>query len=61
MLLRESILGNGVTTNAEVWHNTNESESDGFDKFNKLFFRRLLGVPKSTPSESFYLELGATL
>ena len=59
MLLRESVLVNGVTTNAEVWHNVSESEISEFDKLDKLFFRRLLSVPKSTPIEAFYLELGA--
>ena len=59
MLLRESILVNGVTTNAEVWHNINESEIEEFNNLDKLFFHRLLGVLKSTPIESFYLELGA--
>ena len=53
------IFKNGVTPNAEVWHNINESEMEEFNNLDKLFFRRLLGVPKSTPIESFYLELGA--
>ena len=59
MLLRESVLVNGVATNAEVWHNLSECEIAEFDNLDKLFFQRLLSVPKSTPSESFYLELGA--
>ena len=59
MLLRESLLVNGVTTNAEVWHNTTESEMAEFESLDKLFFRRLLGAPKSTPIEALYLELGA--
>ena len=59
MLLRESVLVNGVATNAEVWHNLSESEIAEFDNLDKLFFQRLLSVPKSTSSESFYLELGA--
>ena len=59
MLLRESLLVNGVTTNAEVWHNITESEMSEFESLDKLFFRRLLSVPKSTPIEALYLELGA--
>ena len=54
-----SVLVNVVATNAEVWHNLSESELAEFDNLDKLFFQRLLCVPKSTPSESFYLELGA--
>ena len=45
MLLREAVLVNGVTTNAEVWHNISDSEMAEFDKLDKLFFQRLLGVP----------------
>ena len=59
MLLREAILVNGVTTNTEVWHNISESEIAEFENLDKLFFQRLLSVPKSTPTESFFLELGA--
>ena len=56
LLLRESLLVSGVTTNAEVWHNFSESEMTELESLDKLFFRKLLGVPKSTPIES---SLGA--
>ena len=59
MLLRESMLVNDITNNAEVWNNLTESEIGEFENVDKLFSRKLLGVPKSTPIESFYLELGA--
>ena len=58
MLLRESMLVNGITTNVEVWHSVLESEIEELQNVDKLMFRRLLNVPKSTPIESFYLELG---
>ena len=52
------MLVNETITNAEVWHNVTESEIEEFENLDKLFFRRVLIVPKSTPIESFYLELG---
>ena len=61
LLLRESMLINGTTTNAEIWHNFSQSDSQEFDNLDKLFFRRLLRVPKSTPIKSFYLEWGQSL
>ena len=59
MLLRNSMLINGIMTNAEVWYNFTKNEIQEFENLDKLFFGRLLGVPKSTPTEAFYLELGA--
>ena len=59
MLLRESMLVNGILTNTEVWYNLNKNEVEEFESLDKLFFRRLLEVPLTTPGEAFYLELGA--
>ena len=58
MLLRDSVLVNGTITNAEIWYNLSENEVKEFENLDKLFFRKLLEVPRSTPSESFYLEFG---
>merc|ERR1712208_96195 len=52
------MLVNAVLTNVEVWHNISLNEIKEFDNLDKLFFRKLLGVPFSTPGEAFYLELG---
>jgi hypothetical protein len=59
MLLRESMLVNGVTTNAEIWYNLSESDIQEFENLDKLFIRKLLQVPKSTPVEALFLEMGA--
>ena len=59
MLLRESMLVNGVTTNAEIWYNLSESDIQEFENLDKLFIRKLLQVPKSTPVEALFLETGA--
>ena len=60
MLLRDSMLVNGTTNNAEIWYNLTDSDVQEFENLDKLFFRRLLEAPKSTPIEAFFLEFGAT-
>ena len=52
------MLINGILTNVEVWHNLTSNEVKEFEDLDKLFLRKLLSVPISTPSEAFYLELG---
>ena len=58
VLLRESMLINGTLTNAEVWYNLSKNEIEEFESLDRLFFRRLLEVPITTPNEAYYLELG---
>ena len=58
LLLRKSILINGMLTNAEIWHNLTQAETDDLDKIDRLFFQKLCRVPISTPKPAFYLEFG---
>ena len=58
LLLRESMLINGILTNAEIWYNLSKSEIEKFESLDRLFFRRLLSVAETTPKEAFYLEMG---
>ena len=58
LLLRESLLINGMMTNAEIWYNFSDSEVKEFEALDKMFLRKVLGTPGSTPSEALYLELG---
>ena len=58
LLLRDSMLINGILTNAEVWYNLSPNEVKECEDLDRMFFRKLLGVPGSTPCEAFYLELG---
>ena len=58
ILLRESMLINGTLTNSEVWYNFTTSEIEEFEALDRLFFRRLLEVPVTTPCEAYYLEMG---
>ena len=52
------MLINGTMTNAEVWYNFCDSEVREFENFDKLFFKKLLGVPNSTPGDTYCLEFG---
>ena len=52
------MLINGILTHAEVWYNFSTNEIQEFEQLDQLFFAKLLGVPKTTPCEAYYLELG---
>ena len=58
ILLRESIFLNGILTNAEVWYCITKQEMKLFEDLDLTLLRKILNVPYTTPSESFYLELG---
>ena len=58
LLLRESLLINGMMTNAEIWYNFSDSEVKELEALDKMFLRKVLGTPGSTPSEALFLELG---
>ena len=47
LLLRNSFFIYGMLTNAEVWQNITKAEVDEFDKIDKTFLHKILGVPKS--------------
>ena len=59
LLLRNSILVNGMLTNAEVFYNFTLKETEEFEKVDRLFFQKVLSVPVSTPKIAVYLEFGA--
>ena len=58
LLFRDSMLINGTLNNAEIWYNFGKNEIEEFECLDRLFLRKLLAVPKSTPHEALYLELG---
>ena len=58
LLLRETMLINGILFNSEVWYNLLKSEVKDLEDLDKLLLRKLLNVPVTTPGKSFYLELG---
>ena len=58
ILLRESLFLNGILTNCEIWYGLNKSEIQELESLDRNLLRKILKTPFSTPSESFYLELG---
>ena len=58
ILMRESILLNGILTNIEVWHNITNSEIQELEKIDRHFLQKVLCVPKSVPIAALYLETG---
>ena len=58
MLMRESMLVNGILTNSETWYNLLKAEVKELEEVDRLFLRKILSVPESTPGEAFFLELG---
>ena len=58
VLLRDSMLINGILTNCDVWYNLLKVEIHELEDVDKLLLRKLLNVPSTTPGEAFYLELG---
>ena len=58
MILRNSLLVSSMLFNTEAWYNITISELELLETIDLLFLRQLLGAPKGTPKEMFYLELG---
>ena len=52
LLLRESLLLNGILTNSEVWYGLKKSEIADLEKLDIMFFRTLFQVPKTVPTVS---------
>ena len=59
IMLRNSILINAMINNIEVWHNTTKADINELECVDRILLANILGkLPKSTPKESVYLELG---
>ena len=58
ILLRESLLINGILFNSEVWCGVTKAQVSDLESVDKLLLRQILGAPISTPVEALYLELG---
>ena len=58
LLLRESLLLNGILTNCEAWYGIKKSEIAELEKLDMTFFRTLFQVPKTVPTASLFLETG---
>ena len=57
-LLRNSMLMNSILLNVEVWFSITTEEKNKFKTIDKLFIRKVLETPSSTPASALYLECG---
>ena len=59
MLLRESLLLNGILTNCSSWYGLTETDLTGLESLDLAFFRTLFQVPQTVPTVSLFLETGS--
>ena len=58
LLLRESLLINGVITSAESWYGLKKCEMEQLEDLDHQLLRHIFEVPKSVPTCALYLETG---
>lgn len=58
VILRNSLLINGILTNAEAWYDIKKNELETLEKVDESLLRQVLEAPSSTPKEMLYLEMG---
>ena len=58
LILRNSLLISSLLFNSESWYHITEAEMSLLESADVKFLRSILKVPKSTPKEMLYLELG---
>ena len=52
------MLLNGILINSEAWYNVTKGDIEDLEKVDREFLKGVMNAPKSTPTESLYLELG---
>ena len=57
-ILRNSLLVSSMLFNTEAWYNVTKPELELLETVDLQFLRSVLKVPKSTPKEILYLEMG---
>ena len=58
LILRNSLLVSSMLCNSEAWYNITNSELNFLETVDLMLLRKILNVPKTTPKEMLYLELG---
>ena len=58
ILLRESMLPNGILTNCESWYGLTDTEVSQLESVDLQFFHYLFNVPRTVPTAGIYLETG---
>ena len=60
LVLRDSLLINGILTNSEAWLVLSTAEVEQLEQADESLMRRILEVSQGCPKEMLYLELGCT-
>ena len=60
LVLRDSLLINGILTNSEAWLALSTAEVEQLEQADESLMRRILKVSQGCPKEMLYLELGCT-
>ena len=58
LILRNSLLVSSLLCNSESWYNLTKAEVNLIESVDLQLLRSIFNVPKSTPKEMFYLEMG---
>ena len=58
VILRNSLLINGILTNAEAWYDIKKADLETLEKVDESLLRQVLEAPCSTPKEMLHLEMG---
>ena len=61
LVLRDSLLINGILTNSEAWLALSTAEVEQLEQADEALMRRILEVSQGCPKEMLYFELGCTL
>jgi hypothetical protein len=59
MMLRESMLINGILFNSEAWHGTTKKDIKELERLDEALLRGMVKAHSKTPTEFIYLEMGA--
>ena len=58
VLLCNTVLINGMMTNAEIWYNLSNTQVKEVEKDDLLLFQKMFNIPTSVPQVALYLEFG---
>ena len=59
LMLRHAMLISVLLTNSETWLRLSKKDIDRLEGVDRMFLRRILHVPTSTPTTALYLETGS--
>ena len=59
LILRSSLLLNGILTNSEAWYGLEDSDIEELEQVDEIYLRKILEVGSGCPKEMLYLETGS--